>query len=526
MEGGIMADLRASGLGGVPKGQTADRPASPSIGDVFYNGTLGCLEIYTSQGWVANSAPPAIPISVIATDQGSSRAFNNGQASIAFTPGSNGGISSDYEVIPSPSTTPSSFTGGSSPITVTGLQSSTQYTYTVKARNNFGTSGSSTASSPVTATTVPQAPTIGTASSVSATSVSLTFTAGSTGGSAITNYKYSTNGSTYTALSPAQTSSPLTISGLTTNQSYNIYIKAVNANGDSLASSASNSVTPVPSFDIMVIAGGGGTTSGGGGAGGFRVISSQTLTTGATYTATIGGGGSGATQPNTGSNGTDSSFSGLNLSTITSSGGGRGGSINADTASSGGSGGGGGRASVGQWSTKSGNIGGYTPSEGNSGGAMLNSNPYNGGGGGGAGAAGANATTAIYPSAGAAGGVGTSAYSSWGLATSSGENVGGTVYYAGGGGSGGDGGNSPGGVGGYGGGGAGAYNGVGTNGTANTGGGAGGGSNASGGTGGSGIVILRTAGSYTAASTTNSPTRYETGGYTYYKFTTNGTIVI
>ena len=56
-----MADLRASGLGGVPKGATADRPSSPSIGDVFYNGTLGCLEIYTSQGWVANSAPPAIP---------------------------------------------------------------------------------------------------------------------------------------------------------------------------------------------------------------------------------------------------------------------------------------------------------------------------------------------------------------------------------------------------------------------------------------------------------------------------------
>jgi len=26
-----MADLRASGLGGVPKGATADRPASPSI---------------------------------------------------------------------------------------------------------------------------------------------------------------------------------------------------------------------------------------------------------------------------------------------------------------------------------------------------------------------------------------------------------------------------------------------------------------------------------------------------------------
>ena len=42
MEGGIMADLRASGLGGVPKGATADRPSPANVGDVFYNGTLGC----------------------------------------------------------------------------------------------------------------------------------------------------------------------------------------------------------------------------------------------------------------------------------------------------------------------------------------------------------------------------------------------------------------------------------------------------------------------------------------------------
>jgi hypothetical protein len=37
---------------------------------------------------------------------------------------------------------------------------------------------------------------------------------------------------------------------------------------------------------------------------------------------------------------------------------------------------------------------------------------------------------------------------------------------------------------------------------------------------------LRTAGTFTAASTTGSPTRYETGGFTYYKFTGNGSITI
>ena len=36
--------------------------------------------------------------------------------------------------------------------------------------------------------------------------------------------------------------------------------------------------------------------------------------------------------------------------------------------------------------------------------------------------------------------------------------------------------------------------------------------------------IFRINGSYTASATTQSPTRYESGGYTYYKFTSTGTI--
>ena len=90
---------------------------------------------------------------------------------------------------------------------------------------------------------VPDAPT-----SLSATAgngeVSIAFTAGSNGNSAITNYKYSTNGTSYTALSPADTTSPVTISGLTNGTSYTIYLKAVNAIGDSVASSSVSS-TPV-----------------------------------------------------------------------------------------------------------------------------------------------------------------------------------------------------------------------------------------------------------------------------------------
>jgi len=98
-----------------------------------------------------------------------------------------------------------------------------------------------------TCVTAPNAPTSLSATAGN-TTATISFTAGSNGGSAITNYKYSTNGTTYTALSPADTTSPVTISGLTNGTSYTIYLKAVNAIGDSVASS-SVSVSPAGPAD-------------------------------------------------------------------------------------------------------------------------------------------------------------------------------------------------------------------------------------------------------------------------------------
>ena len=69
---------------------------------------------------------------------------------------------------------------------------------------------------------------------VSKTLTSITFSFTQTANDAtITNYKYSTdNGATYTALSPVRTTSPLTISGLSSGTSYDITIKAVSSSGD------------------------------------------------------------------------------------------------------------------------------------------------------------------------------------------------------------------------------------------------------------------------------------------------------
>lgn len=90
--------------------------------------------------------------------------------------------------------------------------------------------------------TAPSAPTALSASAGDG-QTTISFTPGSDGGSPITNYKYSLDGTNFIAFSPAVTTSPLTISGLTNGTTYNIYLKAVNNVGDGTAS-ASVSVTP------------------------------------------------------------------------------------------------------------------------------------------------------------------------------------------------------------------------------------------------------------------------------------------
>lgn len=261
-----------------------------------------------------------------------------------------------------------------------------------------------------------------------------------------------------------------------------------------------SSFTPTESLsaDILCIAGGGGGAgngnengqAGGGGAGGVIYFANQSLTT-SSYTITIGAGGAtgGAAFNGQAPSGANSQFSSLTVA----SGGGGGGAYGSggQPGAAGGSGGGGGGESgfgggAGGASNQSGS--GATAYYGNSGGngGTYYGNPK-GGGGGGAGAAGTNADggsagSVPYPD----GGIGTSAFSSWGLATYTGENVDGTVYYAGGGGGCGYG------KGGFGGGGDGqGYNPIAPNknigfGLPNTGGG--GGYNYA---GGSGLIIVR-----------------------------------
>ena len=236
-----MSDIRLSGLNSsYPSGTTAERPASSTIGALYFNTDLGVLQVYTPNGWFVyqNPATPTAPANVSATDQPSGRAYNNGQASVSFTPNSSGGTATLFTITPSPSTSPSTFTGNSSPIVVTNLQSSQQYTYTVTSNNLSGTSSASSASAGVTATTVPQAPTID-AVTAGDTLATVAYTAGATGGATATFTATSTPGSL-----TGTGASPITVSGLTNGTSYTFAVTATNANGTSAASAASSAVTP------------------------------------------------------------------------------------------------------------------------------------------------------------------------------------------------------------------------------------------------------------------------------------------
>lgn len=207
-----------------------------------------------------SNLPVAIPDvpdapTVSASNVGTSRAFNNGAATVTLA-SPTGGRPASYSITTTPTTVTTTAT--SSPVTLTGLASATSYTVTATPTNVSATGPGGTSSS-FTATTVPQAPTIGTfTDGGTGTTGTLSFTAGATGGSAITGYKYSTNGTTYTSASG--TTSPLSLTGLTPG-TYTFTLQATNANGDSAASSGVSGTVVTPnSFESIATASGTGSS--------------------------------------------------------------------------------------------------------------------------------------------------------------------------------------------------------------------------------------------------------------------------
>lgn len=462
---------------------------SPFNGQMILETDTFKMKVWNGSTWLTITvAPPAAPTSLSAVPSSTSVA-------ISFTPGSDNGAyitNHEYAISTNGGSSYGAWTtlspaDATSPITVSGLTAGTAYYVKLRSVN---ATGGGTESSPVSFTTLttPNAPTGLSVSATTSSSLTIAFTAPSSdGGAAITNYEYSINGgSSWTALSPADSTTPVTVTGLTQSTSYTVYLRAVNSVGSGTSSSGVSGTTAaaIVSVEYLVIAGGGGGAynGGGGGAGGYRCSVSGELTGGGgsaesplsmttgTYTVTIGAG--------------DPSYAGTGrgqnsvFASITSTGGGSGGGDVGSNVflggATGGSGGGGGYTGFG-----GGGAGGRVtnPIQGNIGSGSSN------GGGGGAGSAGS----------GGSGGAG--------LASSI---TGSSVTRA---------------VGGAGSGGA--------SGAANTGnGGAGNQANQWGGTGGSGIVICRYLTSQAAGLTITGGTKTTSGSYTIHTFTSSTTFVI
>ncbi len=257
---------------------------------------------------------------------------------------------------------------------------------------------------------VPNRPTGATATLASGTSVSVAFTAPTDiGGGAITGYTVVSSGGQIAT----GASSPVTVTGLTTGVAYTFVVYANNAFGNSPASAASNSVTPiaqgqqafttagtfswvapasVTSVSVIAVGAGGNGGSNIGGAGGALGYKNNiTVTPGNSYTVVVAAASSGSgTSSYFINTGTVNAPSGGNSSTsqsanYTGDGGGRGGSGGAFP-----NGGGGG-------------AGGYSGNGGNGGNGQGSSGSAGSGGGGGGG----NGTTdsSLYLGSGA-GGVG------------------------------------------------------------------------------------------------------------------------
>ncbi|MEW1954755.1 DUF4082 domain-containing protein [Terrabacter sp. NPDC080008] len=194
---------------------------------------------------------PAAPTNVTAT-------AGDKQATVTWTAPSDGGSAiTSYTVTPyagATALTPTTVSGSppATTTTVTGLTNGTAYTFKVSATNAIGTGPDSAASSAVTPSgpTAPAAPT-----NVSATAgdkqATVTWTAPSDGGSAITSYTVTpyvgTSAQPATTVSGSPPGTTATVTGLTNGTAYTFKVSATNAIGTSLDSAPSNSVTPASS---------------------------------------------------------------------------------------------------------------------------------------------------------------------------------------------------------------------------------------------------------------------------------------
>jgi hypothetical protein len=240
--------LTTNGNGTATISGTADAAAvgarNVSLSAVNGTGTASQTLVLTV---TAATAAPAAPVIGTAT-------AGNASATVRWTaPANNGSAITGYSVKVVNSATgaqigalrPAAATATS--LLVTGLVNGTAVRFQVRATNAVGTGAFSALSAAMTPATVPSAPTIGTATAAGPTSATVTWTAATNGGSAITGYSVrvldSSNAQVGALRPAAATATGLAVTGLTTGKAYHFTVTATNAVGTSVASANSTAVT-------------------------------------------------------------------------------------------------------------------------------------------------------------------------------------------------------------------------------------------------------------------------------------------
>ena len=207
------------------------------------------VKAQNSIGWGAYSAlsqeltpsgPPAAPTITGITP-------GDGSLSVAFTAGASTAAITDYQYSVN-GTNFYSLARTSSPLVISGLSNGTAYPVVIRAVNAAGP-GSTSNSISSTPSALPGSPTItNLVDGGSGTSLVVTFVAGYAGGSSITDYEYATsiglnsnNFGSYTAV--GGTTSPFTITGLSSGTAYTVKLRAINSAGAGPGSAFQNGVT-------------------------------------------------------------------------------------------------------------------------------------------------------------------------------------------------------------------------------------------------------------------------------------------
>ena len=215
--------------------------------------------------WTQNFAAPQ-PGMLFAPDAPRITSITAGdrQLTVNFTPPAwNGGrpiVTYLYSIDGGATWVPRSPAAAGSPLVISGLTIGTAYQVRLQAANDqVFTVGASLGSNTVSGTpkvtiSVPGAPVLN-AVTPADSSAWVAWTPGSSGGLTISNYEYTLDGGgSWTAFSPAVTTSPALIPGLTNGSQYTVGVRAVNDRGAG-AGSATAAVTPmapVPSVFVPI----------------------------------------------------------------------------------------------------------------------------------------------------------------------------------------------------------------------------------------------------------------------------------